>query len=271
MTKKETPARTLELQVDVDAPVEAAWKALTEGEGLANWFAPIARVSQPGPGGEVTLGWSEEMTFTSQVDAWEPGKLVRWRSDGIMGPGTVLMTEFQVQAAGGKTRVRLVQSGFGESEGWDDLFEGTKTGWSYFLQNLRLYLERHAGRTRRMISERLPVRAPRGAAWTHIASAATGLPADRVASLKAGDTVQLALEETGTVPAVVELAIEKSGLALRFPDLVDALLFIELEGRSDTFHVGWWLSVYDAGKAQDLEEPARRTFRRIHESLPSST
>ena len=34
------PERTLELHVDIDAPIEAAWKALTEGPGLANWFAP---------------------------------------------------------------------------------------------------------------------------------------------------------------------------------------------------------------------------------------
>ena len=42
----------------------------------------------------------------------------------------------------GKTRVRLLQSAFGASEGWDDLFDGAETGWTYFLQNLRIDLEK---------------------------------------------------------------------------------------------------------------------------------
>jgi len=46
------------------------------------------------------------------------------------------------------------------------------------------------------------------------------------------------------------------------------LLFIELEGKKDKFHVGYWFSVYDDAQAKALEEPAKRAFHRIHESLP---
>ena len=46
------------------------------------------------------------------------------------------------------------------------------------------------------------------------------------------------------------------------------MLFIELEGKSDKFHVGYWFSVYDEAQAKALETPAKRAFRRIHESLP---
>ena len=74
-----------------------------------------------------------------------------------MGPGTSLALDYYLSTENGKTRVRLVQSAFGASEGWDDLFEGIETGWTYFLQNLRIYLEKHQGRTRRMISERIEV------------------------------------------------------------------------------------------------------------------
>ena len=52
--------------------------------------------------------------------------------------------------------------------------------------------------------------------------------------------------------------------------LTDALLFGELEGKGDKFHVGYWLSVYDEAQAKALETPATRAFRRIHESLPES-
>jgi uncharacterized protein YndB with AHSA1/START domain len=258
----------LEMHVDVDAPIEAVWKALTEAEGLANWFSPIAKVSAPGLNGEVTSAWSEEMAFTVRVDAWEPHRHVRWISEDMMGPGTALTTDFHLETAGGKTRVRLVQSGFGEFEGWDDFFESTETGWAYFLVNLRLYLETHQGRTRRMIWERIPVMAPREAAWKHIASAATGVAPAAVSGLAVGDRVRFAFDGGPTTDGVVELAVAAKGLAIRMAEL-DSVLFIELEGGApDSFHTGWWLSVYDAGRAKELETPAKRTFARIHERIP---
>jgi uncharacterized protein YndB with AHSA1/START domain len=270
MTKDVKSERTQEMHVDVDTPIEAAWKALTEAEGLANWFSPIARVSGAGLNSEVTAAWSEEMAFTTRVDAWEPNRHVRWISEGIMGPGTTLATDFHLEVAGGKTRIRLVQSGFGESEGWDDFFEGTETGWTYFLYNLRLYLETHQGRTRRMISERLPVKVPRDAAWKHIASAVTGVAPSAANGLKVGDRVKVALQGGPTPNGVVELVVPGYGLAIRLPELLDSVLFIELEhGAPESFHTGWWLSVYDAGRAKELEATARRTFLRIHESMPA--
>ena len=65
-----------------------------------------------------------------------------------------------------------------------------------------------------------------------------------------------------------QVVVEGQGLALRVPELTDALLFIELEGKKDKFHVGYWLSVYDEAQAKALETPAKHAFRGIHESLP---
>jgi len=89
--------------------------------------------------------------------------------------------------------------------------------------------------------------------------------------VKAGETVELKLSDPAAVRAVVEMLLEGRGLGLRIPELTDALLFVELEccsGKSDKFHVGYWLSVYDEAQAKALETPAKRAFRRIHESLP---
>ena len=58
------------------------------------------------------------------------------------------------------------------------------------------------------------------------------------------------------------------GLGLRIAELTDALLFVELEGKGDKFHVGYWLSVYDEAQARAPDTPSKRAFRRIHESLP---
>jgi uncharacterized protein YndB with AHSA1/START domain len=268
MTEKK-PERTLELHVDIDAPLETAWKAITEGPGIANWFGPIAEVSAPGEGATVSVGWSEDMMMTSTVVAWEPLKHLRLLDEsGWMGPGTSLAVDYYLSTENGKTRVRLVQSAFGASEGWDDLFEGTKTGWTYFLHNLRIYLEKHLGRARRLISERIEVDMPRQKFWRHLLSDAGGLVIGGTGGLKAGESIELRLHESATVRALVEVLIEGKGLSLRIPELTDALLFVELEGKSDKFHVGYWLSVYDEGQAAALEAPAKRAFRRIHESIP---
>jgi uncharacterized protein YndB with AHSA1/START domain len=268
MTEKK-PERTLELHVDIDAPIEAAWKAITEGPGIDNWFAPVAEVSAPGEGATVTTGWSEEMMMTNTVVAWEPLKHVRWLDEsGWMGPGTSLALDYYLSTEKGKTRVRLVQSGFGASEGWDDLFDGIKTGWTYFLQNLRIYLEKHLGRTRRLISERIEVDMPRQKFWRHLLSGAAGFVIGGTGAVKAGDGIELKISEPATVRAVVEVLIEGQGLGLRIPELSDAMLFVELEGKRDKFHVGYWFSVYDEAQAKALETPAKQAFRRIHESLP---
>ena len=267
MTEKK-PERVLDLQTDIDAPIEAAWKAITEGPGIANWFAPIANVSTPGVGGTITAGWSDEMMMSHEVVASEPNAHVRWLDEsGWMGENTSLTLDLYLQTESGRTRVRLVQSAFGASEGWDDLFDGIDTGWRYFLENLRIYLEKHQGRTRRMINERIQTETPRAEFWRRLLSDSGGFVAGGTGAAKTGDTLQVNLQGGEPSRAVVELAIEAKGLGLRFPDLRDALLFIEMEGRKDKFHVGYWLSVYDDQLASTLEGPAKRAFRLMHESL----
>lgn len=261
------PVRTLELHVDIDAPLEAAWKAVTEGPGLANWFAPVGEVSGPGLGETVKTGWGPEMMMAVTVDAWEPLRHVRWLDEsGWSGPGTSMTVDYFFSTENGKTRVRLVQSAFGASEGWDDIFAGMETGWTYFLYNLRVYLETHLGRVRRMISERLESPVDRARMWRHIASGAAGLLVAG-ATVKVGEAVQVQLAERAPVRAIVAIVIEGHALALRMVELGDALLFIEMEGKGDAFHIGYWFSVYDEALAKELDTPARRAFRRIHESV----
>ena len=47
-------ARAIEKEIELNAPVEAVWMALTDGKELARWFPLEARVT-PGVGGEVFL------------------------------------------------------------------------------------------------------------------------------------------------------------------------------------------------------------------------
>jgi uncharacterized protein YndB with AHSA1/START domain len=48
--KNDPPARRFEMTIDVNAPADAVWSALTEARELTRWFPLEARVV-PGEGG----------------------------------------------------------------------------------------------------------------------------------------------------------------------------------------------------------------------------
>ena len=263
--KPANPVKTLELGTEIDAPPEAVFRALTEAAEVANWFAPEAESHGKGAGSKLTFAWSEQMRWTTNVDVWEEGKRLRWfDSPAMMGEGTAMACEWTLEARGGKTRLTLVQSAFGESEGWDDLFAGMEMGWTYFLYHLRTYLEEMAGQKRHMISSRFPVTG-RDAAWRKLLSPEGGLVAGGKGSVARGDRVQVKLGER-TAKANVDLAVPGRILALRMPE-DDAILFLEFEGTSDDFHVGAWLSVHDAAKAERMKGDAMRTLDRARDAV----
>lgn len=251
MTKDRKPARQKSWDVLVDAPAEAVWQAITTGEGIANWFPPVASSAGEGVGSTVTFSWGEAMTWTSTVSAWEPGKHVQWSDDAsaYMGPGAAILCDWTIEAEGGQTRVRLVQSGFGDDVAWDGFFEGTDIGWRYFLINLKRYLEDHRGRRRMMAWKRITCGIPREAAWKHLGQALAGS-----AGFSAGDTVSLKVGDAA-VPARVELVVPQRAMAFRITGLAHSLLFVELEG-GDEFGIGVYLSLYDPSTAP--VEPAFR-------------
>ena len=166
--------RKIEASIDIAAPADRVWRALTEARELTRWFPLEARVV-PGVGGSMYWGWGDGWSGESRITAWEPDRrltLVETRqgfdADGrpLTTPGNAreLVVEITLESRAGTTTVRLVHSGFGTGADWDDELEGTSNGWQCELRNLRLYVERHFGRDRHL-------------AW---AKSSTALPADAV-------------------------------------------------------------------------------------------
>jgi uncharacterized protein YndB with AHSA1/START domain len=156
-------AKVIETTVEIAASPAAVWKAITDPRELERWFPLQARVT-PGEGGEVFLSWGPPWEGVSRIDAWEPERRLRTR--GFLEHGDASMVEYTLEARGGKTVLRLVQSGFAKGGDWEDeLFGGTERGWRYELRSLRHYLERHAGRDRVVAWPRVPVKGTAESLW----------------------------------------------------------------------------------------------------------
>jgi uncharacterized protein YndB with AHSA1/START domain len=141
-------SRSHENEIEIDAPPADVWRALTEGEELARWFAVAAEV-EPGVGGSWKVSWDESpVAAFGRIEVWEPGRHLRLVGEGTRpGEAVVRVEDFELVAldGGARTLLRVVSSGFGSDASWDDEFEGTKNGWAVFVRNLRHYLERHRG------------------------------------------------------------------------------------------------------------------------------
>jgi uncharacterized protein YndB with AHSA1/START domain len=193
---KAEKARVIDTTLEIAAPVESVWKAISDPRELERWFPLQARVT-PGEGGEVFMSWGPPWEGGSRIDAWEPGRRLRTR--GFLEHGDASMVEYTLEARGGKTVLRLVHSGFAKGGDWEDeLFGGTERGWRYELRSLRHYLERHPGRDRVVAWPKAPVRGTAAEAWRHLLGREGLVREGRIDGLAEGDRYR-AVAATGDV------------------------------------------------------------------------
>ena len=134
--------RTIDLSVRIDAPPEAVFRALVEPDQLARWF-PSQAESDPRPGG----------AFAYRFDFGDPEK--DHLSEGVYrdvvanervsypwkAPQGATEVEFRIRPANGGSELELAHSGWGEGADWEQSQENHRQGWSFFLGNLKAYLE----------------------------------------------------------------------------------------------------------------------------------
>ena len=109
--------RSYEKTFEVAAPVEAVWKAITEGEELTRWFCKEA-TCEAGVGGKQHIDWGGGAKGTAVITVWEPGVHLRTEAlrPDLSRPERPepYAIDWYLEHEGGVTRVRMVASGFGE-------------------------------------------------------------------------------------------------------------------------------------------------------------
>jgi uncharacterized protein YndB with AHSA1/START domain len=163
-------------EIIIDAPIEAVWKAIADGEELTRWFVEEASV-EPRVGGMITISWDGEEKSSGTIEAWEPNTKLRKKLDPIdMGtvksdPAAPMIDEYTIERRDGKTVLRLVCSGIPDAPEWDGFYNGTDSGWASFLRTLRHYLEHHSGQPRTTIKIIGPSDASFEEAWARLTAA----------------------------------------------------------------------------------------------------
>jgi len=253
--------KDIELTVEIDAPPEAVWEAISSAEEVQRWF-PLNAEIEPGVGGTFTIDWGPDVRGTGDIDVWEEGRRVRYieRPWGEPDPDAVpVAVEYTIESQGGKTVLRIVNSGFSAEADWADYIDTLDTGWRYFLYNLKHYLERHRGTPRRMVWDRRKISIPKNEAWPVV------FGPEGLAKLSLPTEEGAATELWSGHEAEVVLAAPPIHLACRCPGLNDALLLVELEPGEPPYSVGVWLSLYgvDEDQAVALEGALKERMERL--------
>ncbi|MBX2800743.1 MAG: SRPBCC domain-containing protein [Myxococcales bacterium] len=137
-----TPAKEIRHHLELSAPPDRVWAALTTPELIRRWNAFAPRASVDGRvGGRYSFGWSGEAQGTDgpgEITVWEKDRRLtyRWHGD----PPTLVSWEIEpLPGSAHGTKLTLVHSGFGVDQ---NMLVDYNLGWADFLANLALLLER---------------------------------------------------------------------------------------------------------------------------------
>jgi hypothetical protein len=183
-----------------------------------------------------------------------------------LGPSSSpMVVEWLLTSERGGTRLRLVHSGFGDGQGWDDMYDGTQFGWRFYLWHLGETLRRHRGIRRTVLSARRPSNESRESVQARLFGP-TGFDL-RPAPLS-GKEITLAF--AGRRERLwVEFHHAPGHLWGRLPDLGDALLLVEMEPGLESFHTGMWLSTW--GLSAGTEATLQRALDSVaDQALPTA-
>lgn len=261
MSKKDE--RSIEMALEIAAPTDAVWRALTDAKELVRWF-PLKADVEPRVGGRYWLSWEGQYEGEHRIEIFEPERHLRttWpraTKDEEGGP-TELSVDYRLEGRGGRTLLRLVHSGFGRGAAWDDEYDAIHTGWTFELRSLRLYLERHPGRDRHAIFVVGPKTGLKGPeVWDRLLR--DGFRAPEPEGLSEGDRYSFPVGEGDTFSGRVLDHQAQKQLAGTVDQLEDGIFRIEVFSSRPHLWLGTWRA--DPSAVDRFAEPWREMLSRV--------
>jgi uncharacterized protein YndB with AHSA1/START domain len=279
--------RAFEMTIDLDAPVEDVWAALTKAEELVRWFPLDASVT-PGEGGSMHWSWAGAWDWDTRIDIWDPLhrlRLVQERAQPSDVEGravsrsdaapVTLAVDFQLATHEGKTRLRLVHSGFGHGASWDEEIDSISSGWHVELRGLRHYLQRHRGRDRHVGWVHFATDLSEADAWARLLgpqgfaiSKGSGDGSGSEA-LEAGRPYALELATGNRFSGEMEFYLRDHDLCGTVRELNDGIFRIDTFRKDGQTGVFVWLAAYTADAAATVAAFQTRAEEALHRLFPA--
>jgi hypothetical protein len=119
------------VEVTIAASAETVWNALRDSDQIRRWFGWDA----------ATLADEITYIFVDHAEADDAARTLVFKG---------VDDRFEVVTRNGRTVLRVIRSVAADA-GWDDVYEDMTEGWISFVEQLRLYLDHHAGAERRTL------------------------------------------------------------------------------------------------------------------------
>lgn len=241
---------SIELEIEVPGTPEEVWRAIATGPGITSWYVPHTVDERSGGAATARFGSGPEMEVAGRVAAWEPPhRIVFDGGDGVGG----LAFEWLVEARdGGTCIVRLVNSGFGNGDEWDDQYDAMTEGWKMFLTNLRLHLTHFAGQSATVSLPGAVWPGTGAAAWARVSAEldipATLRPGDRL-DVRAPDGPELGGIVADVTPSRVTLLVDRPA---------PGTAFVAAESMGDVAQVSVWSYLYGSEAEGAIERDELR-------------
>ncbi|MGI9576720.1 MAG: SRPBCC family protein, partial [Microthrixaceae bacterium] len=196
-----------------------------------------------------TFGPGEEMKVPGRVAVWDPPNRIVFDGGEDAGP---MAFEWLVEARdGGSCVVRLVNSGYGVGDEWDDQYDAMTEGWQLFMANLKLHMEHFAGQS---ATPSIPIatwEGTRDEAWKRLLG---GLGIETQPTV--GERITLAVADGPSLSGTVTEAAPHHVL-LVVDEPAPGTAFVAAEGVEGALMVSVWSYLYgDAGAAAaNRDEP----------------
>ena len=142
----------IEREVLIDAPLDVVWRTITEPDQVQQWFADRVELDLK-PGGRGLLGFGDQNDPLVIETVEPPSRFSFWWNHPPgekPGPGNSMLVEFTLVAEGGRTRLRVQETGH-ELHTWPEgeknrYAEEHREGWGSFTDRLvKLLAERPRG------------------------------------------------------------------------------------------------------------------------------
>jgi len=129
--------KTIHHVVDVDAPTDGVWAALTERDQMARWWTTKVAAGPAVTGADIEWTFAGDFNPVMRITALDRPHRLAWRCVSGHDPWQDNDFRFELERLdGGHTRMRFWQEYATELS--DDAYGTYNFNWGYYLESLRL-------------------------------------------------------------------------------------------------------------------------------------